>query len=344
MTKHIGPINQAYGELKEDLHFTGYAFERGCHRLRQLLSDDSWKQCGGGFDNVDDFLGSLQLEQFAKIAEERREIAKLIKELRPELSTRAIGRALKVAHTTVVRRAPQKGEKTSALNDGVVQGAPTSGASAVPPSGTEAAKAVVALEARQERKARKDSAKHAVANAVFSEDGPFGSVVIDPPWAIEKIDRDVRPNQAEFDYPVMSEDELRSFWHVEMVPRIEPDCHLFMWTTQKFLPVALKLIGEFGFRYAFTMVWHKAGGFQPVDLPQFNCEFVVYARRGSPVFITTKDFPCCFDGERREHSRKPDRFYEIVRRVTGGSRIDVFSREPREGFAQFGNESGRFAA
>lgn len=34
---------------------------------------------------------------------------------------------------------------------------------------------------------------HAVSVAVFSADGPFGTVVIDPPWKMEKIDRDVLP-------------------------------------------------------------------------------------------------------------------------------------------------------
>jgi len=38
---------------------------------------------------------------------------------------------------------------------------------------------------------------------VFSEDGPFGTVVLDPPWDMQKIDREVRPNQDAFDYPVM---------------------------------------------------------------------------------------------------------------------------------------------
>jgi|RhiMetdeSRZDD1v2_1073273.scaffolds.fasta_scaffold2197753_1 hypothetical protein len=33
----------------------------------------------------------------------------------------------------------------------------------------------------------------------------------------------------------------------------------------------------------------------------------------------------------------------LVRRVTDGRRIDVFSREAREGFAQYGNEIGKFA-
>src|SRR5579859_4574848 len=184
---------------------------------------------------------------------------------------------------------------------------------------------------------------HAVSVAAFSEDGPFGVVVIDPPWKMQKIDRDVRPNQDAFDYPTMTEDEIEKFWRDEMPDRLEPDCHLFMWTTQKHWPAAMRLVDSFGFNYVLTMVWHKSGGFQPIGLPQYNCEFVVYARKGAPVFVDTKDFDCCFSAPRREHSRKPDFFYDTIRRVTGGSRVDVFSREPRDGFAQFGNEIEKFA-
>jgi N6-adenosine-specific RNA methylase IME4 len=186
--------------------------------------------------------------------------------------------------------------------------------------------------------------RSAIQAAVFSADGPFDVVVIDPPWKVEKIDRDVRPNQDAFDYPTMTNDELVTFWQSDMAGRLNPDCHLFMWATQRFLPDALKLVELFGFRYVFEMVWHKPGGFQPHDLPQYNCEFIIYGRRGSPVFVDTRQFNCCFEAPQREHSRKPDVFYDTVRRVTAGSRIDVFSREPRDGFAQYGNEIARFAA
>jgi hypothetical protein len=127
----------------------------------------------------------------------------------------------------------------------------------------------------KDRQAHKAEAKKVVLKAAFSATGPFGTVVIDPPWQVEKIDRDVRPNQAAFDYPTMTVDEIDAFWREQMAHRIEPDCHLFMWTTNRFLPSAIKLIGALDFRYVLTMVWHKSGGFQPIDLPQYNCEFVV---------------------------------------------------------------------
>lgn len=171
--------------------------------------------------------------------------------------------------------------------------------------------------------------------------GKYDVIVIDPPWQMEKIARDVRPNQVSFDYPTMVEAELVNFPVTKIAG---DDCHLFCWTTHKHLPLALRLVVEWGFRYVCTMVWHKPGGFQPIGLPQYNCEFILYARRGSPSFIDTKAFPVCFNAPRREHSRKPDEFYDVIRRVTSGLRIDVFSREAREGFDQFGNDTEAFVS
>lgn len=176
---------------------------------------------------------------------------------------------------------------------------------------------------------------------IIQTPGRYDCIVIDPPWPMEKIERDVRPNQVGFEYPTMTEDELAQFPVSEMA---DESCHLFCWTTQKFLPAAMRLIVDrWQFKYVCTFVWHKAGGFQPTGLPQFNCEFVLYARHGTPKFVDTKGFPTCFNAPRREHSRKPDEFYDMLRLVTNGRRIDVFSREKRDGFAQYGNETSKFS-
>ena len=198
-----------------------------------------------------------------------------------------------------------------------------------------AGKKTVAAAVRElKRREMTEKLESIEAKEAKAAQGVYDVIVIDPPWPMQKIERDCRPNQALLDYPVMTESELRAL----AIPAAD-DCHVWLWTTQRFLPMAFRLLDAWRLSYVCAFVWHKPGGFQPIGLPQYNCEFALYARRGSPKFIDTKAFPTCFAAPRGAHSEKPEEFYAMVRRVTAGRRLDVFNRRRIEGFDGWGKES-----
>jgi N6-adenosine-specific RNA methylase IME4 len=162
----------------------------------------------------------------------------------------------------------------------------------------------------------------------------YDVIVIDPPWEMEKIEREVAPEQIGFDYPTMTIEEIMQY----NLPN-EKDCHVFMWITQKHHKHGWDIFEKWGVRFICEFVWHKNGGFQPFNLPQFNHEYVMYGRIGNPVFTELKSFFTCFQADRTGHSKKPEEFYNVLRRVTSGKRIDIFNRRKIEGFDVWGNES-----
>jgi N6-adenosine-specific RNA methylase IME4 len=167
--------------------------------------------------------------------------------------------------------------------------------------------------------------------------GKFDVMVFDVPWQVARIALDCNPNETRLlPYPTMTLEQIEQLDLVEKFAA--KNSHVFFWTTQRYLPAAFHILGKWNVDYSFTMVWHKNRGPKPLGLPQFNCEFCLYGRVGSPVFVDTKQFATCFEADAKEHSAKPEAFYELLRRVTAGRRLDCFNRREIPGFIGYGNE------
>ena len=166
--------------------------------------------------------------------------------------------------------------------------------------------------------------------------GLYRTIVIDPPWPMEKILREERPNQYDLDYPTMSIEEIKTL----AIPAEQDGCHIYLWVTQKYLPYSFDIFRAWDVNYECLLTWVKNVGFTPFSW-MYSTEHCLFGRIGNlPLLQLGKRLD--FSGKVREHSRKPEIFYELVGAVSPEPRLDYFSREKREGFEQWGNETDKF--
>lgn len=169
-------------------------------------------------------------------------------------------------------------------------------------------------------------------------EGKYRTITIDPPWPIEKILRNVRPNQFDIEYPTMTMDEIAELPVPDLAS--EDGCHIYLWTTHKHLPDALDLLLGWGARYQCLLTWVKNVGMTPFSW-MYSTEHCLFARIGDlPLLQMGKRLD--FSAKVREHSRKPDEFYDLVKTVSPEPRLDMFGREQRDEFTVWGNEVSKF--
>jgi N6-adenosine-specific RNA methylase IME4 len=96
------------------------------------------------------------------------------------------------------------------------------------------------------------------------------------------------------------------------------------------------VVEEWGFEYKTVLTWVK-DQFFPSNWLRSQTEYCLLAIRGRPVHRLTNEATVLY-GPRRSHSEKPDEFYELVERLCPGSKVELFSRNPRPGWTVHGDE------
>ena len=187
--------------------------------------------------------------------------------------------------------------------------------------------------------AKQEIARQRTHEPIVTPDLPdkvYSCIVIDPPWPIKKIEREERPNQGvELDYPTMTIEDIMNLPVSDLAN--ESGCHLYLWVTQKYLPVGLEMVEAWGFRYQCLMTWRKNVGFTPFSW-MYDTEHVIFATMGN-LKLSQMGLRLSFDAPVNGHSVKPEVFFnERVLLASPEPRLEMFARRKREGFEVWGNE------
>jgi N6-adenosine-specific RNA methylase IME4 len=119
---------------------------------------------------------------------------------------------------------------------------------------------------------------------------------------------------------------------------IAPTAHLYMWTTNHFLPDALELTRAYGFEYIKMITWDK--GRDALGVYYRSCtEHCIFAStklrlmpQPRPGSVSAKavqqgsTFLSEAAGWRGTHSEKPAAMQEMIERVSYGPYLELFAR------------------
>lgn len=119
----------------------------------------------------------------------------------------------------------------------------------------------------------------------------------------------------------------------------EPDAHLYVWTTQRFLRDTYDLVEAWGFRPGYVLVWCKSPrGYNLGGAFSSTVEFILTAKRGT-LKHTGRIERQWWNWSRSAHSAKPEAFLDAVEVVSPGPYLELFARRNRLGWDTWGNES-----
>ena len=179
----------------------------------------------------------------------------------------------------------------------------------------------------------------------------YRTIVADPPWAYPggwpgaSTSAKAVHNPAEvteyrrtaLGYGSMSVEEIAA---LPVASLAAENCHLYLWTTNRYLRDAFDVLDAWGFRYSQTLPWCKTPmGKGPGGTWAQNVEYILHARRGS--LRAHRRFDSAWFNWKRtaRHSVKPDAMLDMVEMASPGPYVELFARRARFGWDYWGDQS-----
>jgi N6-adenosine-specific RNA methylase IME4 len=171
----------------------------------------------------------------------------------------------------------------------------------------------------------------------------FGTILADPPWRFANRTGKMAPEHKRLSrYSTMT---LQEIMELPVSQLALPHSHLYLWIPNALISEGLEVMKRWGFSYKTNIVWHKIrkdGGPDGRGVGFYFrnvTELVLFGTRGNlRTSAPGRKQVNIVISRKREHSRKPDELYPIIEQCSPGPYLELFAREKRPGWAQWGDE------
>ena len=173
----------------------------------------------------------------------------------------------------------------------------------------------------------------------------YKTIYADPPWQFQNRTGKVAPEHKRLNrYPTMTLDSIKSL----PVEKIADDkSHLYLWVPNALLPEGLEVMKTWGFEYKTNLIWEKIRKDGQPDGRGVGfyfrnvTEILLFGIRGDKnrTLDPGRSQVNLVRAMKREHSRKPDEFVDLIESCSPGPYLEMFARGNRDGWDMWGNQA-----
>lgn len=181
---------------------------------------------------------------------------------------------------------------------------------------------------------------------IFDTEKKYDVIYTDPPWEQKKGGKKkARPNSSGgcLDYQTLSLQEIKVI-HEKVTNELCNEKHnVFLWTINKYLVDAQKMMEELGYTLHARIVWNKTTGMAPAYTVRFQTEYLLWFYKKGKMLMPRKEvrgkYPDIMVESVRRHSQKPIAAYEMLENMfPNAAKLEMFARQTRDGWDCWGNE------
>ena len=191
-----------------------------------------------------------------------------------------------------------------------------------------------------------DELKETIDNFVkFTEGKKYKTIYADPPWQFQNRTGKVAPEHKRLNrYGTMKLEEIMALPVADVA---DDKSHLYLWVPNALLPEGLEVMKAWGFEYKSNLVWEKVRHDGEPDGRGVGfyfrnvTELLLFGIRGNKnrTLDPGRSQVNLLRTIKREHSRKPDEFVDLIERCSPGPYLEMFARGDRNNWDMWGNQA-----
>ncbi len=179
----------------------------------------------------------------------------------------------------------------------------------------------------------------------YTEGKKYKTIYADPPWQFSNRTGKMAPENKKLNrYATMKLEDIKQL-PVEEVA--EEKSHLYLWVPNALLPEGLEVMKAWGFEYKTNIIWEKV---RKDGMPDGRgvgfyfrnvTEILLFGIKGDKnrTLQAGRSQVNLLRSIKREHSRKPDEFIQLIESCSPGPYLEMFARGDRANWDMWGNQA-----